>query len=232
MTVETRYFRSDTHTVNTLTYKILGTSKSGTAGMEYVTWQTTTVPAQAWVRIVVYKVASGGTQTQIAVGAVATIAGNTTAVVSATINIPQTALQPTDAILVEVQYSTDGTTFAGLSSVLLGADWITEQLGTTILNAATWTVYYDLSFSSTYNPSTRRYTNELDFRYDGTYASRIENFTWGVVAVAKIAYSDGLVCVLTAMLRRLPSKPLPKCFPNLSSPSKCFGCRLQPRLRL
>ena len=37
------------------------------------------------------------------------------------------------------------------------------------------------------------YTNELDFRYDGTYASRIENFTWGVVAVGQYyIIGDGL----------------------------------------
>jgi hypothetical protein len=197
MAVETRYFRSDTHTVNTKTLKYLGTSKTATGTYEYVTWQTTTVPAKAWVRIVVYKVASDGTLTQIAAGAVATIASNTTAVVSATISIPQTSLQTTDAILVEVQYSTDGTTFTGLSQVLNGADWITEQLGTIILNAATWTVYYDLSFSSTYNPATRKYTNELDFRYDGNYVSRIENFTYGVVAVAKKTMGDGLTWIMS-----------------------------------
>jgi hypothetical protein len=49
--------------------------------------------------------------------------------------------------------------------------------------------------------------------------------------VAKIAYSDGFVCILTAMLRRFPPKPQPKCFPTPSFPSKCSGFRLQPRLR-
>jgi len=194
--VETRYFRSDKQTVNTYPVKILGTAKSGTAGVQEVTWQSTTTKA-CYVRIVVYKVAADGTLTQIVAGAVVTVNPNTTVVLSATLNVPETPLTPTDAILVEVQYSTDGVTFTGLSSVLLGADWITEQLNTTILNAATWTVYYDLSYTSQYIPSTRRYTNYLDFRYDGDYASRIENFTYGVVAaVAKRIMGDGFVWIM------------------------------------
>jgi len=194
--VETRYFRSDKQTVNTYTLKILGTAKSGTADVQEVIWQSTTAKA-CYVRIVVQKVAADGTLTQIVTGAVVTVNPNTTVVLSSTLNVPQTALTPTDAILVEVQYSTNGVTFAGLSSVLQGADWITEQLNTSVLNAATWTVYYDLSYSSEYNPATRRYTNYLDFRYDGDYASRIENFTYGVVAaVAKRIIGDGFTWIM------------------------------------
>ena len=178
---ETRYFRSDTHTVNTYTLKILGTAKSGAAGLQSVTWQTTTQPSLAYVRVLVQKVAEDGTRTDVAVGAVATINVNTAVVVNETLAVPETSLLPTDAILVEVQYSTNGVVWTALSSVLLGADWITEQLGATVLNGATWTVYYDLDFVSTYNPALRRYQNTLTFRYDGNYASRIENFAWATI---------------------------------------------------
>ena len=193
MPVETRYFRSDTHTVNTLEVKILGTSKSGNGGSEEVDWQSTT-QQDAYVRLYVDKVLEDGTQVHICEGATVTISPNETAVKSAGLSVPETSLNTTDAILVEVQYSTDGETWTGLSSVTLGADWITEQLGATILNAATWTVYYDLDYESTYSPFTRRYTNYLRFRYDGDYQSRIENFTYGeaIVPPAKKYIGDGL----------------------------------------
>jgi len=193
MTVETRYFRSDTHTVNTFEVKILGTSKSGTGGSEEVDWQSR-VQQPAYVRLYVDKVLEDGTQVHICEGAAVTISPNETAVKSAGLSVPETSLAETDAILAEVQYSLDGETWAGLSSVVLGADWITEQLGATILNAATWTVYYDLDYESIYNPFLRRYTNYLRFRYDGDFQSRIENFTYGeVVAVVKKYVGDGLV---------------------------------------
>jgi hypothetical protein len=71
------------------------------------------------------------------------------------------------------------------------------------------------------------------YQYYGSasYAA-ILTVEYTVPVAAKIAYTDGFVCVLTAMLRRFPPKPQPKCFPTPSFPSKCSGFRLQPRLRL
>ena len=178
MTTETRYYRSDTITVNTRTNLWLGTSKSGTASNKEVSWQSAT-QADAYVRILIYKVEEDGTLVEITSGAVVTISPNTTQVLSATVDVPETALAETDAVLVTVQYSTDGSTWASIDS------WITEQLGATVLNSATWTAVYDLDYESTYSPFTRRYNNYLRFRFDGDYESRIENFTYGVVAVKK-----------------------------------------------
>jgi len=182
MPTETRYFRSDTHTVNTYTIKKLGTAKSGTAGTEQVSWQSR-VAQGAYVRTRVCVVKQDGTIIDVTTGAQVYLPANTTAVLNATIDVPNTTLDETDAILVEIQYSVDGTTWTGLSSTVLGADWITEQLNTTVLNSATWTVYYDLQVYSVYSPFLRRYTNYLSFRYDGDYQSRIENFTYGITVV-------------------------------------------------
>ena len=184
MPVETRYFRSDTHTVNTYTLKKLGTSKSGTSGAESVSWQSTKAES-AYVRILVSILKEDGTATDVASGAEVNIGTNTTQVLSATIDIPETSLDPTDAILIEVQYSTDAQTWTSLTQTTLGADWVTEQLNTSVLNTSTWTVYYDLSLTNQYNPIKRAYTNMLSFRYDGDYESRIENFTYGE-AVAQL----------------------------------------------
>jgi hypothetical protein len=140
---------------------------------------------------------------------------------STTTNIPQTALASTDSIVVRVY------TKIGTGSPIMRNLYTTEQLGAQSLDASTWTFYFYLKG---YNASLTIY----DYWYwDSTYPSRIENFKWTpYVPVVKIAYSDGLVCVLTAILRRFPSKPLLKCFQFLIFQGKCFGCRLQPRLRL
>jgi len=192
LTVETRYFTSATDTgPDGITYYLLQLAKTGSYATKSSSWQTATQQSQAYLRIYVEVFHADGTATFVAAGAVITCNnGDSRVLKSATISIPETSLEPTDRIRVIVQYSPDGETWTDLG----GYEFMTEELNTTILNAATWTVYYVETFTSTYNFIYRRYVNEITFWFDGDYDSRIENFTYGeIVAVVKKHIGDGLV---------------------------------------
>jgi len=175
MPVETRYMRGDQHTVNGLTAYILGTTQSdveqvhkrGFSGNVGIEWG-----------IRVWKRKSDGTEEEITNGtpvAIVSRGADGEGIQSATWTCPQTSLSSTDAIVVRVYVRELG------GSWYLHAEFITEQLGASSLDGATWTVYY-----YTY----RRYNALFDITdawfYWGTTDknSRIENFSWSVGGVA------------------------------------------------
>ncbi|MGP3705245.1 MAG: hypothetical protein ACKD6O_08155 [Candidatus Bathyarchaeota archaeon] len=109
----------------------------------------------------VYKRAENGTETYVAGGAY--VYGSATGLVSAAINIPSTSLNSLDAIVVYVCY------FDPDLGEDIMATFVTEQLGASELESATWTVYYYI-----YKSGTLYY-----FRFGtSTYNSRITNFKW------------------------------------------------------
>jgi len=106
----------------------------------------------------------------------------------ATWNCPLTPLNPTDAIEVEIWMSD------GYSGWTLKETWISEQLGATQLNFQTWTFYYWLEASYSFNPIIG-YTFGITFYFDGSDDSRIENFSYSAVVVVKKQFGDGLTFV-------------------------------------
>lgn len=188
MTVETRYFKNASVTVNDLTCYPLALDQSGTSKTE----STTRVRAYlgCTVGIRVWKRTSAPAETEITAGTpvaqVVTVDGDFHTLYSNTWNCPLTTLNSTDSIVVRV-YAKFGTTWyqIGLSV------FTTEQLGASQLDAATWTVYYYLSFS--YVVATNRAT--VAFHFDGADNSRITNFTWSIVVVRRMA-GDGLTWVV------------------------------------
>ena len=194
-TTETRYFRTDFESVGSLQYRRLLTSNTAEHDSESESWQSASQPSQAYLRSLIYVYHQDDTFTLIATSAGVTVSGSTTTLYSENVNIPETVLDPTDRIMVIIQYSTDGSTWTSLAS----ARFITEQLGATLLNSATWTIYYYAALTSTYSPWTRRWTNTIYFLFgDSTYPSRIEGFTYGEVAppAVKKTLGDGLVWIM------------------------------------
>src|SRR3989304_5203568 len=166
MPSQTRYFRSDTHTINGLNaYQLKTTNTSSppatTFGAEHELEDGATFRAN------VYKRASGGGETLIA-SAVGSVYRGTVGegIQSATWSCPQTALDSTDAIKVVLEIILDGE---GSNT----RTFITEQLNASQVDAATWTFYF--------------YTNLYDtgYSYDhqilhgtATHNSRIEGFSF------------------------------------------------------
>jgi len=191
MPAETRYFRSDTHTVNGLTAYVLGITNTTAAKLsnsfaipELV---TTYWGIRVWCRD------SAGNETEITSGSAVAVAIRnrrpTTGdvLVTGSWKCPETALADTDAIVVRVY----GGTSSPPSNLL--ATFITEQLGAAKLDSATWTVYYWTRISAT----ALGYNCYFVFG-SSTYDSRIANFTWSppVAIKAVRAIGDGLVWIL------------------------------------
>jgi hypothetical protein len=184
MPIETRYKRSDLQTVNGVTTYILGLATSGTGIYQYIS-QNDPSSLYGYLGIRAYVLHADGTKTELTGGSPAavitiSVTESLPKAYSATWNCPQTSLASTDAILVEVYGQ-----FAGYSWVLM-ARFVTEQLGTTILNAATWTVTYCGCRTATYSTVTGKYTNTLYFYWDGSYPSNIANFTWGILPIVSM----------------------------------------------
>jgi hypothetical protein len=166
-TVETRYMRSDSWTVNGLSAYKLGTSQTGTAGsvkiMDLIPVTTIYLGIRVWIR------SASGTETEVTSGsAVAVASSSSTALISATWSCPSKTLASTDCIVIRV--------YAGDSSppMNLEATFVTEQLGASSLDSATWTVYYYL-----YRVAQGGGNYAYYYRWDtSTYNSRITNFAW------------------------------------------------------
>jgi len=166
MPTETRYMRNARSTVNGLycfELKAVNTTAMRTALVSGL------------IGIRVWKRTSGGAETEITAGTpVAQVTmGAPVGYKTNTWNCPETALAETDSIVVRAYYWT-GSAWALLRDAD-GNDCVfqTEQLGTTILNASTWTIYYYYYENSywgwQWGSSTR--------------ASRIENFAYGAAAL-------------------------------------------------
>lgn len=189
MTVETRYFRTDRDPVIAAYWRLLTSNTAAFAAISGF-WLTTTVQTTGYVRVQVYIYHADTTLTFVAEGAPVTVTGSSPALYSNTLSVPEISpLVSTDKVIVILQYSPDGSTWASMTDSV----FTTEELGTTILNSSTWTVTYYCAFTSIYNPAIRKWINTVYFYFgDATYPSRIENFTYGVTAIAKIPYGDGL----------------------------------------
>jgi len=166
MPVETRYMRSDLQTVNGLTACILGLTQS--AQEAQTSAYCSGIPTYTGVRAWIYIRDANGNETLLGSCEVRRT-GDGEGLQSVEWSCPQKSLNPTDAIVVRA------VAFAGGTESPVHP-FITEQLGTTILNAVTWTFwlwnqrYYDSKLDQTYSY----------FRYGIIdYNSRIENFTYG-----------------------------------------------------
>lgn len=164
---ETRYMRSDTQTINGLTAYKLGTAQSSSQYSSAATGSSE--DSYTW-GIGVWKRDSAGTETEITSGTpVAQVSGSSTGLKSATWSCPQTSLASTDAIVTRVYVNVSGGAWT------LKVTFITEQVGASQLDSATWTVYYYIS----YTVSVKLDISSSMFRFGiSTYNSRIENFTW------------------------------------------------------
>lgn len=192
MPVEIRYFRSDSHTINGLTARILGLSLSG-AG-DYITQrsQALFLPDSCSCGVRVYVRHADGSRDELTtdISAIVSLGYPTSkSLHSATWDCPLTSLSPTDAIEVEIWMSD------GYSGWVLQDTWITEQLNATQLDASTWTFYYWLEASYSYNPVIGYYIFGITFYFDGSDDSRIENFSYSVAVVVKKQFGDGLTFV-------------------------------------
>lgn len=182
-TTETRYFRSDTATVNGLNTEKLSTSRSGTSGnrSKLINDYSDPPATRAYWGIRVWKRASGGAETEISSGSPVALIYRASAgagIQSSTWACPQTSLASTDSIIVRVYVSLwdSGSGFWGWN---LLDTWQTEQLSTTILNSATWTVYYYAQLSIV-SGAPKKWTPMFIFD-TSTYNSRIENFVYGEI---------------------------------------------------
>ncbi len=186
MTSETRYMRSDTHTINGLTAKKLDTMQSSSYVSELISSYDGNVQVTQYLGIRVWKRDINGSETEITLGTVEAIgSGSTSGLKSGTRSQPPLGLTKTDSIVLRV-YADDFS-----PPITLKDTFTTEQLGAQSLDAAIWTVYYSLF---------RLYAGGMttySFRFGtSTYNSRIENFTWSTGGepppIAPEARGDGL----------------------------------------
>lgn len=176
MPPETRYMRSDQHTINGLTAYKLGIAQSTTYGI--CSEQAYDLVRYDW-GIRVWKRSSGGTETEITSGIpVATVYRTSVGagIQSNTWACPQTTLDSTDAIVVRV--------YGKLSAWILLRTFITEQLDAQQLDSSTWTVYYYTQLS--YDPIEELY-NYVFWHGTSTYNSRIENFSWTPITPVEVS---------------------------------------------
>jgi len=193
MPVETRYFRTDTHTVNGLTTEQLTTTQGTTYGTRFIYGSGSRLYGRLGIRVWVRH--ADGTEEEITGGtpvASVYVEEGTEGYFSNTWDCPQTSLSSTDAIVVRVYGRLQGD-----AAWTLMDTWITEQLGAEQLDAATWTVTYHAGCD--YNLRFDRTTLTFDFG-SSTYNSRIEGFSWTPSApppVARRFYGDGLTLIAT-----------------------------------
>jgi len=169
MTSETRYMRSDQHTINGLTAYKLSTTQS--ASSIYAS-RTIMGEVSGYWGIRVWKRPSGGVETEITSGSPVAIVSRSSdgyGLQSNTWSCPQTSLESTDAIVVRVYHGNTNP------PQYLARTFITEQLNASQLDVALWTVYYYTyrSYDAGTDITTLRF-------YHGSsgYNSRIEDFTW------------------------------------------------------
>ena len=188
MPVETRYFRSDTETIDTTTYRKLGTSLSGTGASVSQSGTGYALPPSCQIGVRVYILKSDGTKIELTsnVSAIVYLQYPTSkSLRSATWNCPETDLDSTDRVLIEVYLDN------GVSGWVKKGSWVTEQLGATKLDSATWIFYYWVEAPYSFNPRIGRYSFGINFYFDGSDDSRIVNFSYTVGGVAhEVEVSD------------------------------------------
>jgi len=190
MPSETRYMRSDLHTVNGLAAYKLGVEESSAAAC----WsQDLGMQSICFFGIFVYKRDSGGNEMNVSgSSAVAVVSKNLQGfeTKNALWNCPQTALNPSDAIVVRVKRY-NGTPIPESAPTV--ATYVTEQLNASQLDAAVWTVYYRLN--KKFNQQYTGYVYEFWWGTT-THNSRIENFGYTPAMLEEFcSLGDGIVFV-------------------------------------
>lgn len=138
MTIETRYFRSDTWTVNSVTAGKLQTSALDSL--------STAADSKVGSYTIYYgydiRIAhSDGSETEIGTKvAVVSRSVNGEGIENATWSCPATSIVSTDAVRI-IPYVKFGSGGAWENIDWFTTGWITEQLGDTLLSASTWTIY-------------------------------------------------------------------------------------------
>jgi len=193
MPVETRYFKNAEHTVNGLTAWQLALDQTGTSYTEGEARPSYYTGCHVGFRVFI-RHADGSEDevtdgTPVVVGDVSN--GEYHVHRSITWNCPQTSLTDTDAIVIRVYHDMGGTW-----DLIGSAEFITEPLGASQLDASTWTVHFYLSFTASLDPTPR---SSVDFHFDGADNSRIEGFSYTPAAppVARRFYGDGLTLIVT-----------------------------------
>jgi hypothetical protein len=197
LTSETRYLRSDTHTVNGLTARKLGTDLTGSVTTEIYRTAVATASADFGVRF--FRRLADGTEVEIISTGTPIIVGTRTTIgaglQSVNISVSEIALNPTDAIIVRCYYRNPATTGSWTQLGWGTPVWITAQLNALKLDAATWTVY----LYTIITPSETLGKYDIGLGFGSTSEnSRIENFTWTPAApppIAKKPIINGLVYV-------------------------------------
>jgi hypothetical protein len=190
MPSETRYLRSDTHTVNGLTARKLGTDLTGSVGTGI--YRTAVAYSSADFGVRFFRRLADGTEVEIISTGTPIIVGTRTTLgaglQSTSISVPEIALNPTDAIIVRCYYRNPATTGTWTQTEWDTPNWITPQLNALKLNAATWTVYLYTEIA----PSETLGKYDVDLHFGSTTVnSRIENFTWTpYVPVSRVSISD------------------------------------------
>jgi len=163
---ESRYHRSDTHTINGLNAYQMGTSQSGTElDFNYCEGGALDCLEGTW-KADVYKRDAAGTETLFGSN-VAALTGQYNGYQSAIWNVPETILSPTDAIKVVEKLGSETRI------------WITPQLNATQLDAATWTFWRYCAYNCQYLQSS--YVRPVQwglFHGSSDYNTRIENFSY------------------------------------------------------
>ncbi len=159
MATETRYMRAD---------NVLGTVQSATDMQDTVQEggghnQPSTWGIRVWAG---GNEITGGTPE-------ATVTRNAagSGIQSAAWNCPETAILDTDTVTVRVYVQVGG------GAVTQQAEFTTEPLGATLLDAATWTVYYHTGLANAGGGPVSR-TDATFYWGSNTYNSRIEDFTY------------------------------------------------------
>ena len=168
-----RYMRGDTHTVNNLTAYQLATDQSDVAKSSsngYMGWSTVSWGIRVWVRH------ANGTETELTSGTSVAIVSRSLdgeGLQSNTWTCPETQLAVTDAIVVRVYIMVGPYPESGSRS------FVTEQLGATKLEQATWTVYYYTKRVSTHGgPYCPPTTTGYFYWGTTTYNSHIQNIQY------------------------------------------------------
>jgi len=161
---ETRYMRSDTHTINSLSAYQLGTGATSSALNTTVACivhpqnnnGTVYWGVRVWTRN------SSGTETELTEGTPVAQVSRTSGsgVQSATWAPSATTLATTNSIIVRVYIrvvcSTEDTGWVQGGTL---ADFSTEQLGSIRLDNQTWTIYYNTTYYTLASPPSSRYTS-------------------------------------------------------------------------
>jgi len=171
VTSETRYFRNDQHTINTITaYKLL-TSQTGVSRYVTINAGGSNNTRVGMVPIIRHIDGSYVGIDGYTVKAIVTRTSNGIGIQSATWGCPETSLSITDAIEVRVYLDAGGGWIHKVT-------FITDQLGATQLDAATWTIHYYTKRIYIGSPFFLTYC-EFHHGYPPPN-SKIENFTHSV----------------------------------------------------